>query len=152
MRSQRKQRLTFIIVIAMSLSVVIALVLYALRQNINLFFTPSQVWAGEAPKQHLFRIGGLVKPSSVHYASTGLNVTFVITDNAHDVKVEYNGVLPDLFREGQGIVVLGKLNSQGNYIASQVLAKHDESYMPSEVHIALQNANPKLHPHKRAQL
>ncbi len=106
------------------------LVLYALRANISLFYTPTQVRQGETRPQQLFRLGGLVQKGSVRHLQ-GLTVQFVLTDLKQQVTVEYTGLLPDLFREGQGIVAQGYLSSQGVFLAQEVLAKHDESYRPS---------------------
>ena len=118
----------------------IALALTALNKNINLFFSPTQVHAGEAPAGSIFRLGGMVVDNSVNRNESDLTVTFALTDTASTVQVAYTGILPDLFREGQGIVALGSM--QGDlFIAKQVLAKHDETYMPPEVSDALKAAN-----------
>jgi len=120
--------------------VAVALSLYALRQNIDLFYSPTQVVNGKAPLAHEFRLGGLVKKGSVHTAENGLAVTFVLTDNLRDVPVLYRGILPDLFRGGQGIVAEGTLNNKHQFIADRVLAKHDANYMPPNVKAALKEA------------
>jgi cytochrome c-type biogenesis protein CcmE len=117
-----------------------ALAVTAFRQNMLYFFSPSQVAAGEAPVGHPFRLGGLVEGGSIQRAGDGLTVRFVVTDTAHRIPVTYTGILPDLFREGQGIVALGKLAGDGNFAADEVLAKHDENYMPPEVAGALKTA------------
>jgi cytochrome c-type biogenesis protein CcmE len=140
MHPKRKQRLSYLVFIMLGVSIAIALALYALRQNINLYYTPSQIIKGQAPKNHSFRLGGLVEKGSIVHAKTGLEVGFIITDLVHNIKVSYNGILPDLFRDGQGVVVQGQLTSQGEFQASQVLAKHDEKYMPPIVKDALQQA------------
>ena len=140
MHPKRRQRLSYLLIILLGLSVTIALVLYALRQNINVYYTPSQILQGQAPKNHTFRLGGLVKQGSVIHAKTGLEVGFVVTDLVHNIKVSYQGILPDLFRDGQGVVVQGQLTSQGEFLATQVLAKHDENYMPPIVKDALAQA------------
>lgn len=137
MRANRKRRLTIVIGLVALVAVAIGLTLYALRANINLFFTPSQIAAGEAPQGRTMRIGGVVKKDSVDRSSDSLQVTFVVTDFAQDVEVSYDDILPDLFREGQGVVVVGQLDAAGEFIARQVLAKHDETYMPPEVADAL---------------
>ena len=137
MRAKRKRRLTIVIGLVALVAVAIGLTLYALRANINLFFTPSQIAAGEAPQGRTMRIGGVVKKDSVDRSSDSLQVTFVVTDFAQDVEVSYDDILPDLFREGQGVVVVGQLDAAGEFIAQQVLAKHDETYMPPEVAEAL---------------
>jgi len=112
------------------------LTLLALRENINLFFSPSQIVEGTAPSNTTIRLGGMVVAGSVQRGAN-LGVTFVLTDLAEQVTVTYEGILPDLFREGQGIVTQGKLDSTGRFVAEQVLAKHDETYMPPEVNDAL---------------
>ena len=122
-----------------ALGIASALVLNAFQDNLVFFFTPSQVVAGEAPKNRAFRIGGMVKEGSVQ--RDGVNVRFVVTDTAHDVPVSYTGILPDLFREGKGVVAQGKLDDAGQgFKASEVLAKHDENYMPPEAQHALDKA------------
>ena len=112
------------------------LALLALRENINLFFSPSQIVEGTAPSNTTIRLGGMVVAGSIQRGDN-LGVTFVLTDLAEQVTVAYEGILPDLFREGQGIVTQGKLDSTGRFLAEQVLAKHDETYMPPEVNDAL---------------
>ncbi|WP_454784082.1 cytochrome c maturation protein CcmE [Legionella sp. WA2024007413] len=129
-----------IMILAFSLSILsiaAALVLYALRQNISLFYAPTQVVAGEAPKQHTIRVGGMVEKGSIVRSKNSLNVTFKITDFDQTITVTYMGILPDLFREGQGVVAEGQLLDNQHFRASQVLAKHDANYMPPEVKAAL---------------
>ncbi len=116
------------------------LVLYAFQGNVVFFFTPSQVAANEAPRERAFRIGGLVEAGSVKRQKDGLTVRFNVTDNAKTVSVAYSGILPDLFREGKGVVAQGKLGPDGVFLATQVLAKHDENYMPPEAAGALEHA------------
>jgi len=111
------------------------LILSAFQENLVFFFSPSDVAAAKAPKERTFRIGGLVEVGSVK--RTGVDVTFKVTDTAHAIPVKYTGILPDLFREGQGVVANGKLGADGVFRASQVLARHDETYMPVEVIDAL---------------
>lgn len=113
-----------------ALAVTAALVLSAFQQNLVFFFTPSQVAANEAPHGRTFRIGGLVKTGSVKREADGVTVRFIVTDTAQSIPVVYNGVLPDLFREGKGVVTQGRLGADGVFRASEVLAKHDENYMP----------------------
>jgi cytochrome c-type biogenesis protein CcmE len=120
-----------------------ALALNALKSNISYFFSPSQVLAKEAPADHVFRLGGLVTKGTVRRAEDGLTVTFDVTDMARTVKVSYTGILPDLFKEGQGAVARGKLGKDGVFYAEEVLAKHDEEYMPPEVAATLQTAHAK---------
>jgi cytochrome c-type biogenesis protein CcmE len=110
-----------------------ALALTALKSNISYFFSPSQVMAKEAPADHVFRLGGLVSNGSLKRAGDGLTVTFDVTDMAQTVRVSYTGILPDLFKEGQGAVTKGRLGPDGVFYADEVLAKHDEEYMPPEV-------------------
>jgi cytochrome c-type biogenesis protein CcmE len=114
------------------------LILNALNSNIALFVTPSEVAAGKAPKGQAFRIGGMVKDESVK--RDGLTVHFIITDLVKDIPVAYTGILPDLFKEGKGAVIQGRMNANGEFIASEVLAKHDENYMPPEAQHALEQA------------
>ena len=143
MKDRRKKRLVVATLIVVGVAVSVSLVLLSLNRNINLFYSPSQVVAGEVPGNTTFRIGGMVVDGSVNRQSTGLDVHFDLTDTAQQVTVSYSGILPDLFREGQGIVALGKM--QGTlFVADQVLAKHDENYMPPEVYDALKAANANL--------
>ncbi|MFT5349503.1 MAG: cytochrome c-type biogenesis protein CcmE [Planctomycetota bacterium] len=124
----------------MGTGVATAFVLKAFQNNLLYFYSPSQVTAGEAPINKSFRIGGLVTPGSVVRDPESLLVSFDLTDTLQNVSVSYEGILPDLFREGQGIVANGKLNSSGIFRAKEVLAKHDENYMPAEVAAALKEA------------
>lgn len=137
MKPHRRKRLSIILFIAVGLSLTIGLTLYALRQNLNMFYTPTQVAAGEVESGVSFRIGGMVKEGSVDSADDSLEVNFVTTDYVSDVPIRYVGILPDLFREGQGIVAEGSVDAQGVFQASKVLAKHDENYMSPEVKAAL---------------
>ena len=116
------------------------LALLALRENINLFFAPTEVQSGKAPRDSNFRLGGMVVPGSIHRSEDGLEVRFDLTDTAQSVTVLYRGILPDLFGEGQGVVTQGRLLPDGTFYAEQVLAKHDETYMPPEVDEALLKA------------
>ena len=135
----RHKRFALIIGALAALGAAAALVLSAFEENLVFFFTPTQVAAGEAPKNRAFRIGGMVKEGSVQ--RDGVNVRFVVTDTAQDVPVMYTGILPDLFREGKGVVTQGKLDDGGKiFKASEVLAKHDENYMPPEAQAALDQA------------
>jgi len=119
--------------------VAVGLALKAFNQNLLYFFSPTEVMAGKAPKEHSFRIGGLVVDGSVVRDPKSLKITFDLTDTSKTVKVQYTGILPDLFREGQGIVATGVLTN-GVFMADQVLAKHDENYMPPEVADSLKKA------------
>ena len=139
MTPQRRQRLILSCLLVAAVGGAVALALTALERNIILFFSPSQVRAGEAPDGRAFRIGGMVVDGSVARGDD-LAVTFALTDTAATVPVAYTGILPDLFREGQGIVALGAMRGQV-FVATQVLAKHDETYMPPEVTSALQAAH-----------
>ena len=140
MHPKRRNKLLIIVGLLCGVGVIVGLVLYALSQNINLFFSPSDMAQGKAPAHQRIRAGGMVREGSLVRASDSLTVRFVITDFAEDVKVNYTGILPDLFREGQGIVAQGKLNDEGVFLADEVLAKHDEKYMPPEVTQALNEA------------
>ncbi|WP_420591412.1 cytochrome c maturation protein CcmE [Bacterioplanoides sp.] len=141
MHPQRKKRLTLIIFMVLGIGSAVGLLMYSLSQNINLFLTPTQIANGEAPVGRTMRAGGLVVEGSVEREEDGLGVLFKVTDGAAEVPIFYEGILPDLFREGQGIVALGKLDEQGVFQASEVLAKHDENYMPPEVKEALEKAH-----------
>jgi cytochrome c-type biogenesis protein CcmE len=128
----RQRRMTLVFGIIAGVSVAGALALSAFRQNVTFFFDPTQVASGEAPSGEHFRLGGMVTKGSVQRAPGSLEVRFIVTDFKHEVPVSYTGVLPDLFREGQGVVAHGKMT--GNmFVADEVLAKHDEKYMPPEV-------------------
>lgn len=135
----RHKRFALIIGALAVLGTAAALVLNAFEENLVFFFTPSQVVNGEAPKNRAFRIGGMVKDGSLQ--RDGVSVRFVVTDMANEVPVSYTGILPDLFREGKGVVAQGKLDDNGKgFQASEVLAKHDENYMPPEAQHALDKA------------
>ncbi len=140
MRAKRKQRLIFVVILLVGFSGAAALGLYAMKQNIMLFHTPSEIISGDIPKEKMFRIGGLVVEGSVVKGGDGLTTEFSLTDTTETVPVRYTGLLPDLFREGQGIVAQGKLNEKGVFVAQEVLAKHDENYMPPEVAAALKES------------
>ena len=144
MTPRRKKRLMIALAIVAGAGVAIGLTLTALNQNINLFYSPTQVMAGEVPAGSAFRVGGMVVNGSVDRSSDGLDVRFDLTDTAQTVTVSYSGILPDLFREGQGIVALGKMEGSV-FRASQVLAKHDETYMSPEVSEALEAARSQYH-------
>ncbi len=133
----RHKRLAFILAGVAGLAVAAGLVLTALKGNIQLFFSPSELVAGAAPEGRNFRLGGLVEEGSVQRETDGLTVHFIVTDNAERVKVTFTGILPDLFAEGQGVVATGALGPGGVFLAKEVLAKHDETYMPPEVAEAL---------------
>jgi len=141
MHPQRKKRLQLILFMVIGLGAAVALMLFSVRQNIDLFVTPTQIANGEIAENQTIRAGGLVVAGSVKRADDGLQVSFGLTDGESEIVVEYDGILPDLFREGQGIVALGKVDSRRVLIASEVLAKHDENYMPPEVQHALEQAH-----------
>ena len=140
MNPLRKKRLLIILAILAGVAIAVGLALSALQQNINLFYTPTQIANGEAPADTRIRAGGMVEKGSLKRSGDSLDVEFVVTDFVKSVTIRYRGILPDLFREGQGIVALGKLNSDGVLIADEVLAKHDEKYMPPEVTKALNDS------------
>jgi cytochrome c-type biogenesis protein CcmE len=125
--------MTLVLAIVAGVSIAGALALSAFRKNVTFFFDPSQVAAGQVPPGERFRLGGMVTEGSVQRVPGSLEVQFVVTDFSHDVPVTYTGVLPDLFREGAGVVAHGRLRSDGTFVADEVLAKHDEKYMPPEV-------------------
>ncbi len=133
MNRKQKNRLFGIISIMILLSMAASLILYALKQNINLFYTPTQLLAATINSQQHIRIGGYVKNHSVKYDFSGKNIYFIVTDRKHDLLVKYHGVLPNLFREGQTVVVTGQLENSHTLLASEVLAKHDEKYMPASL-------------------
>lgn len=136
----RHKRIAFIVAGLAALAVAATLVLSAFRSNLVFFFTPTQVAKGEAPQATNFRIGGLVAVGSVKRAENSLDTHFVVTDTARTIEVVYSGILPDLFKEGKGVVAQGKLGADGVFHADQVLAKHDENYMPPEAAEALKQA------------
>lgn len=140
MNPKRKKRLYIVLFIVAGVGVSVGLTLFALSQNINLFYSPTQIAAGEAPVGTRIRAGGMVVEGSVKRDTKSLKVEFEVTDFQNKVPVIYSGILPDLFREGQGIVAQGEMDAQGKLQAVEVLAKHDENYMPPEVAEALEKA------------
>jgi cytochrome c-type biogenesis protein CcmE len=122
------------------IAVAAALVLNAFQGNVVFFFSPSQIAAKEAPLEKTFRVGGMVEKGSLKRQTDGLTVTFIVTDTAKSIPVTYTGILPDLFKEGKGVVAQGKLGPDGAFHASEVLAKHDENYMPPEAAHAMSKA------------
>ncbi|MDP2878168.1 MAG: cytochrome c maturation protein CcmE [Sulfuricella sp.] len=139
MKSRHKKLLLVAIAVA-ALGAVAALVLNAFNSNLVFFFSPTQVVKGEAPRDRSFRVGGLVEDGSLRREKDGVTAHFRITDTAQTISVTYTGLLPDLFKEGKGVVAEGRLNSDGVFVAQQVLAKHDENYMPPEAASALEQA------------
>jgi cytochrome c-type biogenesis protein CcmE len=134
----RRKRITLVLGIAVAASVAIGLVLNAFRSNLVFFYSPSQVAAKEAPVGRTFRLGGLVQQGSVR--RDGVMVNFSVTDTATTIPVRYQGILPDLFKEGKGVVAQGQVGDDGVFVAREVLAKHDENYMPPEAAEALKHA------------
>ena len=143
MNPRRRKLLFSVLFIIAGAAAATFLVLRAFQENLMYFYSPTQVYNGEAPLSRSFRIGGLVREGSVVRNRDNLEVSFALTDTMHDIKVTYKGILPDLFREGQGIVANGRLDEEGVFVASEVLAKHDENYMPPEVAEALDKAGVK---------
>ena len=134
----RKKRILVVCMMIAGISVAALLILTAFEKNLMYFYSPTEIINGEAPQSRSFRIGGLVVSDTVIRNPDDLKVSFVLTDTVHEIKVIYDGILPDLFREGQGIVANGKLKSENVFVADEVLAKHDENYMPPEVKEALE--------------
>lgn len=145
----RQKRALFLLGGLAVLGIAIALVLTAMQGNLSYFFSPSEIAAGKAPLDRSFRVGGLVETGSLKRSGSDLTVTFVVTDEKHRVPVEYTGILPDLFKEGQGMIATGRMGPGGIFQAEEVLAKHDEEYMPPEVAAALekghQEGSAKMH-------
>jgi len=147
MHPKRKQRLIVVTSIIVGASLAAALLFFALSDNLNLFYPPQDIAAGKAPEGKRIRAGGMVKSGSVQRQADGLTVRFIVTDYKADVTVQYTGILPDLFKEDDGVVVAGIIDEKGIFQADEVLAKHDENYMPPEVSDALEKAN---HPETKA--
>ena len=133
----RRQRMILIGLVAVGVTISAVLALRAFQENLLFFFSPSQIAAGEAPNDRVFRLGGMVLQDSIEREPGSLTLSFVVTDYAHSMPVHYTGVLPDLFGEDQGVVARGRLDDQGGFVAEEILAKHDENYMPPEVADAL---------------
>lgn len=133
MTAKRKQRLAVVFLILLGVGVATSLALTAFQENMLYFYDPTQILAGEAPKDKKIRVGGMVTEGSVERATDSLKIKFDLTDYQNIITVQYEGILPDLFREGQGIVAIGKMQDDGQFMASEILAKHDENYMPPEV-------------------
>lgn len=140
MPARRKQRLYIVLSIVVGVSLAAGLLFYAMRDNLNLFYPPAEIAAGKAPLEQRIRAGGMVLENSVERQKDGLTVHFVVTDYQAELPVVYKGILPALFAEGDGVVVAGMLREDGVFIADEVLAKHDENYMPPEVSDALQKS------------
>ena len=136
----RQKRFTYIVIALVALGAAVGLVLYALKNNVSLYFTPTQVYNKEAPQGRNFRIGGLVEVGSIKRQSDGLTVHFNVTDTTRVMPVIYKGILPDLFKEGKGVVAQGKIEADNIFHAEEVLAKHDENYVAPEAKEALDQA------------
>ena len=139
--NKRSRRKMLVAMVIFGVAIASVLLLNAFEENINAFYSPTQIQSGEAPADRTIRVGGLVVDGSVRREENSLAVQFDLTDNAEVVPVSYTGILPDLFREGQGIVAMGRLDASGLFVADEVLAKHDENYMPPEVADALNAAH-----------
>ena len=135
----RQRRLALVAGILAGVSVAALLAMRAFEDNVMFFFDPSQVATGEAPVDKRFRLGGMVRPGTVQRTPGSLEMSFVVTDFKRDVPVRYEGVVPDLFRENQGVVAHGRLGQDGTFVADEILAKHDENYMPPEVARAIKD-------------
>jgi cytochrome c-type biogenesis protein CcmE len=144
MNPTRQRRLTIVIAVLVAVIVAAALVVYALQQNMNYLFTPSQVQAGDATHYKTFRLGGMVKAGSIERSGDSLRVTFTVVDLGGAMPVEYNGILPDLFRENQSVIATGHMDG-ARFVATEVLAKHDETYMPKELKDAMAKAHEGKH-------
>jgi cytochrome c-type biogenesis protein CcmE len=129
----RQRRVTLVVGILVGVSAAVALAVRAMNENVMFFFDPTQVASGEAPIDKRFRLGGMVRPGTVVREPGTLEMSFVVTDFQKDVSVKYSGIVPDLFRENQGVVAHGRLGADGTFVADEILAKHDENYMPPEV-------------------
>ena len=138
----RRKRLLAVVAILGGVGAATALAMLAFQDNLLYFYNPSQVLAGDAPSGRTFRIGGMVTEGSLKRTEGTLQVRFVVTDYQHSIPVSYEGLLPDLFREGQGVIAHGKLSASGEFVADEVLAKHDENYMPPEVAESLHKPTP----------
>jgi cytochrome c-type biogenesis protein CcmE len=137
----RRKRLVLFGSVLLGVAIAAGIATLAFRDNLQYFYNPSEVAAGKVPAGKRFRVGGMVPKGSIHRETGSLTVNFEVTDFAHTVKISYSGVLPDLFREGQGIIAHGKLDNQGVFVADEVLAKHDEKYMPPEVRDSLKKTH-----------
>ena len=152
MHPKRKQKLILVGLMVGAVAIAAGFILNAFNKNIQLFFSPSEVVAGEVPEGAEFKVGGLVAADSVKRVGDGLTVEFALTDNGETIPARYTGILPDLFREGQGTISVGKLDDDGVFIAKKVLAKHDENYMPPEVADALNKQKAAQHGADTVQL
>ena len=142
---QRHKRLVLLLGGLAALGVAAALLMAAFRQNLVFFYTPSQIQAGQAPHNRSFRMGGMVERGSLHRQADGVTVAFTVSDRVRAIHVQYRGILPDLFREGKGVVAQGKLGDNMLFVADEVLAKHDENYMPPDAAYALKQGEKMRH-------
>lgn len=150
--TKRQNRLVLILGALIVLGAATALILNAFQSSLVFFFTPTEVSQGQSPENRTFRVGGIVQMDSIRRGGAqGMAVNFVVTDGAAQVPVSYTGILPDLFQEGKGVVAQGRLNEQGHFVAEEVLAKHDENYMPPEAAYAVDQANKDAAAAKAAQ-
>ncbi|HET6552397.1 MAG TPA: cytochrome c maturation protein CcmE [Dyella sp.] len=140
MNPTRKRRLTIVLLVIVAAVIAVGLTVFALQQNMNYLFTPSQVQTGEASSYKTFRLGGMVKANSIQRSSDSLKVTFTVVDASGSMPVEYTGILPDLFRDNQSVIATGHMDN-ARFIATEVLAKHDETYMPKELKDAMAKAH-----------
>jgi cytochrome c-type biogenesis protein CcmE len=140
MNPTRKRRLTIVLLVVAAAAVAIGLIVFALQQNMNYLFTPSQVQTGQAGSYKTFRLGGMVKSGSIQRSNDSLKVTFTVIDASGSMPVEYTGILPDLFRDNQSVIATGHMDN-ARFIATEVLAKHDETYMPKELKDAMAKAH-----------
>jgi cytochrome c-type biogenesis protein CcmE len=138
----RRKRLVAVVAILIGVGAATALAMLAFQDNLLYFYNPSQIMAGEAPQGRTFRIGGMVTQGSLKRTEGTLEIRFVVTDYKHSIPVNYEGLLPDLFREGQGVIAHGRLMESGEFVADEILAKHDENYMPPEVAESLKKPPP----------
>lgn len=145
--TRRQKRFSFIVGGLIALGIATALILNAFESNLVFFFSPTDVATGNVPEHSVFRVGGLVERNSMTRDEDGLTVRFMVTDLSQRLEIQYTGILPDLFAEGQGVVVQGRMGEGGTFVASSVLAKHDETYMPPEVADALEKGA-KIGPHQ----
>ena len=144
MNPTRKRRLTIVLLVAAAAVVAVGLIVFALQQNMNYLFTPSQVQTGQANSNKTFRLGGMVKAGSIQRNGDSLKVTFTVVDASGSMPVEYTGILPDLFRDNQSVIATGHMDN-ARFIATEVLAKHDETYMPKELKDAMAKAHEGKH-------
>jgi cytochrome c-type biogenesis protein CcmE len=138
--TRKRRRLMLLGLSGLCLCIASALILFALRDNLVFFHSPSDVHAGKASEGRRFRLGGMVVKGSLHRLDNGKSISFTVTDTAHEIAVRYAGIVPDLFREEQGVIVEGRVGNDGIFAADELLAKHDENYMPPEVAAALKSA------------